>query len=203
MNTNLATRVASRYVLEPGAAWCSYRRAAPDWPKLIGDQNHRAASVRLWSLEGGALIWRKHATRPETGVGLLRPRQLKAIGATAQRRHLCRKQGGTSSSLAIIVEARNFSWVTGREHISSYVRPTGFRSDFCAKCGSPVPNPLRTTAYYWVPAGLLDDLETLETGAHLFTGSKASWEIIPSDAPHFETVPKLSQLVELLSSRGR
>jgi hypothetical protein len=116
---------------------------------------------------------------------------------------LCRKQGGTSSNLAIIVEARNFSWVTGREHISSYVRPSGFRSDFCARCGSPVPNPLRTTDYYWVPAGLLDDAETLETGAHLFTGSKASWETIPSDAPHFETVPKLSQLIELLSSRRR
>jgi hypothetical protein len=54
-----------------------------------------------------------------------------------------------------------------------------------------------------VPAGLLDDLETLEIGAHLFTGSKASWEAIPSDAPHFETVPKPSQLLELLSSRGR
>ena len=105
--------------------------------------------------------------------------------------------------LAILVETPNFSWVTGREHISSYVRPTGFRSDFCARCGSPVPNPLRTTAYYWVPAGLLDDLETLEIGAHLFTGSKASWETIPSDAPHFETVPKSSQLLELLSSRGR
>jgi hypothetical protein len=39
---------------------------------------------------------------------------------------LCRKQGGASSSLAIIVEARNFSWITGREHISSYVRPTAF-----------------------------------------------------------------------------
>ena len=114
---------------------------------------------------------------------------------------LCRKQGGASASLAILVEARNFSWVTGREHISSYVRPTGFRSDFCARCGSPVPNPLRTTAYYWVPAGLLDDAETLEIGAHLYTGSKASWETIPSDAPHFETVPKLSQLMELLSPR--
>jgi hypothetical protein len=50
-----------------------------------------------------------------------------------------------------------------------------------------------------VPAGLLDDAETLEVGVHLFTGSKASWETIPSDAPHFETVPKLSQLMEQLS----
>jgi len=48
---------------------------------------------------------------------------------------------------------------------------------------------------------LLDDAEILEIGAHLFTESKASWETIPSDAPHFETVPKLSRLIELLSSR--
>jgi hypothetical protein len=51
-----------------------------------------------------------------------------------------------------------------------------------------------------VPAGLLDDLETLEIGAHLYTASKAPWETISSDAPYFETVPKLSQLLELLSS---
>jgi hypothetical protein len=49
-----------------------------------------------------------------------------------------------------------------------------------------------------VPAGLLDDAETIEVGVHLFTGSKASWETIPSDAPQFETKPKLSQLLELL-----
>jgi len=54
---------------------------------------------------------------------------------------LCRKQGGESSSLAILVEARNFSRVTGREHISSYVRPTGFRSDFCAKCARVIRLP--------------------------------------------------------------
>jgi hypothetical protein len=131
--------------------------------------------------------------------------RVEGISSKAYQCHcsLCRKQGGTSSSLAIIVEAQNFSWVTGRERISSYVRPSGFRSGFCARCGSPVPNPLRTTAYYWVLAGLLDDAETIEIGAHLYTGSKASWETIPSDAPHFETVPNPSQLIELLSPRRR
>jgi len=51
-----------------------------------------------------------------------------------------------------------------------------------------------------VPAGLLDDAETLETGAHLFTGSKASWETIPSDAPHFETVVPVVNLIRLAGS---
>ncbi|RWK44063.1 GFA family protein [Mesorhizobium sp.] len=113
---------------------------------------------------------------------------------------LCRKQGGSSSSSAIIAEARNFCWIAGQEHIASYVRPTGFRSDFCSRCGSPVPNPLRATAYYWVPTGLLDDSMNLEVGAHLFVGSKVSWEMIPSNGVQYETAPKLSELIELVHS---
>jgi hypothetical protein len=65
--------------------------------------------------------------------------RVEGISPKAYQCHcsLCRKQGGTSSNLAIIVEERNFSWVTGREHILSYVRPSGFRSDFCANEASP------------------------------------------------------------------
>ena len=37
--------------------------------------------------------------------------------------------------------------------ISSFVKPSGFRSDFCKTCGAPVPNLLRKTSIYWVPAG--------------------------------------------------
>jgi hypothetical protein len=115
---------------------------------------------------------------------------------------LCRKQGGSASNSAIIVEARNFSWIAGQGHVSSYVKPTGFRSDFCSRCGSPVPNPLRTTAYYWVPAGLLDDDVNLEVGAHLFVGSKAAWDMIPASGPQYETMPELSEFIELMHARS-
>lgn len=74
--------------------------------------------------------------------------------------------------------AENFRWLSGQEHISSWVKDAGFRSDFCSKCGSPVPNPLRSTPYYWVPVGLLDDEQKLEIAAHVFVGSKVSWEVI-------------------------
>lgn len=114
---------------------------------------------------------------------------------------LCRKQGGSSSNSSIIVDATDFRWISGQEQISSYVKPTGFRSDFCPRCGSPVPNPLRTTAYYWVPAGLLDDDVSLEVGAHLYVGSKASWDTICSSAPQFETRPRLSEFFELMRPR--
>jgi hypothetical protein len=115
--------------------------------------------------------------------------------------HFVVNKGGSSSNSAIIADVRNFRWISGQEQISSYVKPTGFRSDFCSQCGSPVPNPLRKTAYYWVPAGLLDDNMSLEVGAHLFVGSKASWDTISSSVPQYETMPELSEFFELMHSR--
>ena len=52
---------------------------------------------------------------------------------------LCRKRGGSSSNALIVVDAENFGWLAGERLISSYRKATGFRSDFCAQCGSPVP----------------------------------------------------------------
>lgn len=111
---------------------------------------------------------------------------------------LCRRQGGSASNTATIVTRERLQWLAGREHVSSWVKDTGFRSDFCSHCGSPVPNPLRGTPYYWVPAGLLDDDGRLAIGVHLCTGSKASWETIASVGVKYETLPGLSELIEIL-----
>jgi len=108
---------------------------------------------------------------------------------------LCRKQGGASSNTAAIVAQEQFRWLSGQEHISSWVKDTGFRSDFCSNCGSPVPNPLRSTPYYWVPAGLFEEGVQLIVSAHLFVGSKASWDVIASPGTQYETMPELSELL--------
>ena len=115
---------------------------------------------------------------------------------------LCRKQGGSASNSAIIVEASQLRWIAGQEHILSYTRPTGFRSDFCSRCGSPVPNPVRTLAYYWVPAGLLDDSVSLEIGAHFCLASKAAWDPGPSGGLQYDTVPDLPEFIELMHPRS-
>lgn len=114
---------------------------------------------------------------------------------------LCRRQGGSTSNTATVIPAADFRWLAGREHISSWVKDTGFRSDFCRRCGSPVPNPLRNTPNYWVPAGLLDDDGQLEIGVHLFVGSKASWDTIPSAGARYDTMPELSEVLEILHGR--
>lgn len=112
---------------------------------------------------------------------------------------LCRKQSGSTSNTSFIVAAEKLRWICGQENITSYVKPSGFRSDFCCQCGSPVPNPLRNTPYFWVPAGLLDN-DRLEIVAHLHVASKASWDTILAAGTRYDSMPRLSELIELLYS---
>jgi hypothetical protein len=109
---------------------------------------------------------------------------------------LCRKQSGAASNAAFIVRSENLAWITGQELISSYIKPTGFRSDFCSQCGSPVPNPVRSTDYVWVPVGLLEDSSALEIAMHLFVGSKASWEPTPVLGTLNQETPGLARILK-------
>nr|WP_298410396.1 GFA family protein [uncultured Halomonas sp.] len=89
---------------------------------------------------------------------------------------LCRRATGAAANAATFVSAQRFRWVSGENEIRSFLKPTGFRSDFCSICGSPVPNRLRGTDRVWVPAGLLDELIESRVSAHLHITSAAPWE---------------------------
>lgn len=111
---------------------------------------------------------------------------------------LCRKQCGTASNLATIVDSQKLHWLSGEEHISTFTLKTGFRSNFCRTCGSPVPNLVRELPYYWIPAGLLEDNADLEVVVHVYVGSKAPWEVIPSGINQYETIPEFQEFYNLL-----
>jgi len=111
---------------------------------------------------------------------------------------LCRKQGGSTSNTGLIVDADKFRWVAGEGLISRWARASGFRSHFCSRCGSPVPNPLRDTGYIWVPSGLLDGDGPLEIGAQLYVQSKAHWAKLPSGVRLFDAAPELKEMIALL-----
>lgn len=57
----------------------------------------------------------------------------------------------------------------------------------CADCGSPLWSVVRDGAFVHVCYGTLTDTPSLAPTAHIFVGSKASWEIIADDLPQFET----------------
>jgi len=103
---------------------------------------------------------------------------------------LCRRQSGSSSNTATVVPNQSFRWLQGKVKISSWAKQTGFRSDFCQVCGSPVPNPLRKLPYYWIPLGLIEDDVKMEMAAHLCSSSKARWDAYdPHDATVYQQLP--------------
>ena len=111
---------------------------------------------------------------------------------------LCRKQGGSVSNTGLIVKTGKFRWLWGEAGIGRWQRPTGFRSWFCARCGSTVPNPLRDTGYLWVPAGTLDDDAPLEICAQLFLASRMPCDQPRKDGLQFDEAPALAELIAML-----
>lgn len=109
----------------------------------------------------------------------------------------CRQQSGAAANAATIVSNSRFRWIRGTESISSWAHKSGFRSDFCSTCGSPVPNPLKVFPYVWVPAGLLEDNGNLEIVAHVCVASKASWDVVDLHGVCHEDLPDLEEFFTL------
>ena len=99
---------------------------------------------------------------------------------------LCRKVSGVASTASIAIGFDQLTWVSGRELVTTYQRPSGYGATFCRVCGSPAPESDDAETMYCVPVGLLDDDPPLQVGDHIYVGSKACWEVIGDDAPRFE-----------------
>jgi uncharacterized glyoxalase superfamily protein PhnB len=114
---------------------------------------------------------------------------------------LCRKQGGSASNTSTVVAADRLRWLRGEEAIGSWVKASGFRSDFCTTCGSPLPNPTRGGGW-WVPAGLLDDDEPVEIAAQVHLGSKAAWDPAEGPGERHDAAPDEAGFRALLQADG-
>lgn len=112
---------------------------------------------------------------------------------------LCRKQSGTYSNAATILPMDSFKFISGEDSIKSWVKDTGFRSNFCIECGSPVPNLLRDTGYIWIPAGLLEINARLEIISHIFPNDSASWEKSLPNAEMHDQFPGFDQHIKMLN----
>jgi len=107
---------------------------------------------------------------------------------------MCRKATGSSANAATFVHESAFSWLQGQALVRSFKKDSGYRADFCSVCGSPVPNQLRGTDKYWIPAGLLDGFDGSVVVVHLHTASKAEWDQIAGEGQHYDEMPSLDEL---------
>ena len=92
----------------------------------------------------------------------------------------CRKASGSAFVAGLGVRVADFRWVAGADQVRSWEapvreRPPGYRTAFCARCGSPAPNPPDGADWFEIPAGLLQGDPGVRPDRHIFIECKSDW----------------------------
>lgn len=97
----------------------------------------------------------------------------------------CRKAFSSQASAYARVNPSEFSWVSGKEYLTTYVGQHGFGLQFCEKCGSTLCG-IYENEIHGVKLGCLNESPEIEIGRHIYVGSKASWEVIPKGVTQYQ-----------------
>jgi len=103
----------------------------------------------------------------------------------------CRKVTGSAFAAGLYVAREHFSLLAGRELIRAYQAPLleappAYRTCFCSRCGSRVPDAFSEAAYIEVPAGSLDSDPLLRPDKHIYVEVKAPWFTISDSLPQLD-----------------
>ena len=99
---------------------------------------------------------------------------------------ICRKATGSGNIAVTVIRKDTFTWVRGEDQITHWSKPGhDWHMGFCKVCGSPLPGENDGERLY-IPVGTLTSgHENLDVAAHIYTESKAGWEVIGGSAPQF------------------
>ncbi|MGH1487590.1 MAG: GFA family protein [Cellvibrionaceae bacterium] len=100
----------------------------------------------------------------------------------------CRKAFSAQASAYALVKPSEFRWICSDEFITSYINQNGFGLQFCKQCGSTLCG-IYQNEIHGVTLGCLNEDPEIEIGHHIFVGSKASWEVIPTGVLQYEEYP--------------
>jgi len=101
---------------------------------------------------------------------------------------MCRKAFSAQASAYALIEADEFSWVSGENFLTLYESENGAGLQFCRICGSTLCGTCNGEIK-GVTLGCVEGDPEVEIEMHIFTGSKASWEIIPEGVPQYDAGP--------------
>lgn len=100
----------------------------------------------------------------------------------------CRKAFSAQASAYAEVDPGAFQWMSGEDLLTSYDSQYSFGLQFCSLCGSTLCGTYHG-AVHGVTLGCVNGDPEIEIGIHIFTGSKASWEVLPKGIIQFERGP--------------
>lgn len=99
----------------------------------------------------------------------------------------CRKAQGSAFATNGNVDRESFKFVSGENELTGYESTLGQTKYFCRHCGSPIisrnessPDKVR------IRLGVIESEISERPQAHIFSTSKANWEVIESDLPQYE-----------------
>lgn len=100
----------------------------------------------------------------------------------------CRKAFSGAGSAYALVQGE-FRWTTGETLLSSYLNKEGAGLNFCSQCGSTLCGVF-DGAVHGVTLGCVNGDPAISIARHIFTGSKALWDVIGGTAPQYEAYPE-------------
>lgn len=103
----------------------------------------------------------------------------------------CRKAFSSQASAYALVDPNDFRWVTGEDRLTTYTGSQGFGLRFCEICGSTLCGVFQGSIH-GVTLGCVNGDCGIEISRHIFTGSKASWEVLPEGITAFDETPGVS-----------
>jgi hypothetical protein len=103
----------------------------------------------------------------------------------------CRKASGSAFVAGLGVRTEDFRLLAGAELIHRYEAPVRetpppYRTSFCSRCGSPVPDPVPGASWFEVPAGTLDRDPGVRPDRHIFVECKSRWLAISDALPQLD-----------------
>ena len=120
--------------------------------------------------------------------GLIRY-EVASIGSRMGHCHcsMCRKFHGAAFATLGEAKVEDFRWLSGEQHLRSFVAPNGTTRKFCEHCGSSlIFAPANDTGeLVEFSLGTLDSDIELRPDAHIFTRFGASWYEIADNLPRY------------------
>ena len=103
--------------------------------------------------------------------------------------HYCQKDTGAAYAANLFSQSAELICHSGAEAVTSFTLPgTRHNKSFCTLCGSALPNT-QIAGLLVVPAGCLDTDITMLPTAHIFSSSKAAWDLELQELPTFAGLP--------------
>jgi hypothetical protein len=103
----------------------------------------------------------------------------------------CRKFTGSAYASNIIVDPKQFEWLSGEDMLGRFEHPEAkhFATCFCKKCGSSLPWMAKSGRVVIIPAGTLDQDPGIRPTQNIFWQDRADWREEVGALPKHDQLP--------------